>query len=149
MRIIIFIFVLFIFCSCSANRLLNNFKENYRMNEHSKIQKCSESWNYQDLEDVEKMKILIFNKSHRFDLLFFPNMFVGINSLGDTIGILDLDFKGDVKEGDSVSFKPVQWPEWDKKYPNSGVRIFPKKIQYKNKYYCSVRNVYFGGVKED
>lgn len=71
------------------------------------VETCRDQWAYSDFKEKTKVKLLDFQLKSDHQL-WHPNFFIGATISGDTIGLIDYDFQGDVTIGDTIEFLPGQ-----------------------------------------
>lgn len=114
---------------------------------YSKLNNCKKQWVYHDLTDTTELKVLLFNKKGRYHLSSWPNFFIGINSKGDTIGVIDGFSNEDFKNGITVKFTPHNYGDDIDKALNHHPKLTVHKKEEKNKLYCSINRVFYGKVE--
>lgn len=130
--------VLFIY-GCHIN------KTTYWETEKIKVSNCYNSWIYEDLQTEQRIKVLLYNPKYSHDLFTYPNFLIGENTNGDTVALLDKDFKGIILPGDIVAIKPRKWSDGEKTINKPLLTIREKSSE--NKLYCIISTVYFGEIK--
>jgi hypothetical protein len=138
-RIFYNFFLLIFISSCGL------FHKNYWNKEQLKIKSCFNQWNYEDLKLESKMKVLLFNSGFDYDISSYPNLVIGIIESGDTIGILDMDFKGGIKKGDLIKVYPLSWTDDEKEIKKPSFTV--SKNHKDNDLYCKVKIIYYGRIK--
>lgn len=112
--------------------------------ETKRVHSCREKWQYTDLEEEFKIKVLLFEPQSLYSISFHPNFFIRITELGDTLGVVDMDFKGCIDEGEILNIMPVLLSDIEKN------NAYPLSIIYrdtrKNDLQCSIRKVYYGKI---
>jgi hypothetical protein len=115
------------------------------MKQIGKVKDCRKNWIYKDLENDLQVKVLLFDKMYSYDLLTFPNFIIGTTISGDTIGILDNEYKSIVKKGENITILAEKWRD-NKNEREPVFHVYPQK-KY-NDILCSVKRVYYGKIKK-
>jgi hypothetical protein len=115
--------------------------------EYSKLNNCKKQWVYHNLTDTTELKVLLFNKKGRYHLSSWPNFLIGINSKGDTIGVIDGLSNEDFNNGITVRFTPHNYGDDIDKVLNHHPTLVVHKRDEKNKLYCSINRVFYGKVE--
>lgn len=150
-QIITSITVIFLLTSCQNFVSKHLVSDKQWKKEKEYVQSCREQWVYNDLKK-ETTVVVIYASLKSAHNLWHPNFVIGHNSQGDTIGLIDYDFMGDINLGDTLSFLPGKsrldtaagimsgpwhWPL---------MSVTPKR-KY-NKILCSVKNVYYAEINK-
>ena len=130
--------------SCTVIRQLRFKPEDTDYMKH-----CREKWEYSDLPDTISIKLLLLSKKGRYDLMHWPNFYIGICSSGDTIGVIDNFSTQIYKRGDDLIFAPYNYgtdldKEMNMLYPV--FTVYPKDKD--NELHCKIRIVYFAKLIE-
>ncbi len=112
--------------------------------EHDRISPCRDNWVYKDLESETQLKVLIFENQFRVCLSFYPSMVIGILNSGDTVAVLDKDFKGKINKNDKIKLKSSTWDLNDKE--NIKAPFFITKKVKENDLFCIVKTVYYAQI---
>lgn len=106
--------------------------------------KCRKLWKYQTAMDTFEIKVLQFSPSGHYSLAMWPNFVIGVAQVGDTVGLVDYNFKGELIEGTRLSFGPAEWSDVHLEHKYPAYRIFRKKeLTNLN---CAVSIVYLGEI---
>lgn len=104
---------------------------------------CYQKWELLDLRTDIEIKTLDFSPQTQYHWSRTANLIIGINLSSadkDTIGILDKDFKGEIKKNSLIKISSGSWSDEDKKS-----YMVPHGFNNKYKDYClmcSVKKVY-------
>ncbi len=115
------------------------------------VESCRELWNYSTTDDTIKIKVLKFESKGRYSNVSWPSFTIGTNSVGDTIGVIDYEFSGELKKGRYAAFAPSQRKEGVVSAIDSELDEPVFKVNRKrkdNELYCSVSAIYYGIVTE-
>ena len=159
-KILIIILLLFSLAHCSVKKTISSKQtiessnnapsdtvivercEDYFSGEDLRVCKCYERMIYKPIEQELELRVLSFRAKHHAELYWEPAWVIGTtNNNKDTVGILDIDFNGDLPLGTLIQII--------KKYSSScetthGAPQFYRNDTIKNNLYCAVRNVYYG-----
>ena len=119
--------------------------------EKEKVEQCRKNWNYKSLDKEITIKVLIHDKKGRYDLVSWPNFFIGINTKGDTIGVIEYETELEYKKGDLITFLPSQRKNSISEQLDSEMDepVFTvRKKSRGNDLYCSVDLIYYGKLKK-
>ncbi len=119
--------------------------------EKIRVEQCRKSWNYDSLQNETSIKVLFQDKKGRYDLVTWPNFFIGIDLVGDTIGIIEYDTELEFKKGRLVTFLPAKRKSsiseiLDSEMDEPVFRV--RKKASENDLYCAVSMIYYGKLKE-
>ena len=84
-----------------------------------------------------------------YDMVTWPNLLIGINSKGDTIGIVEYGTELQINRNDTITFSPKQIKETILE-PSAFIRKPVMSVSKKakiNDLYCSVKVIYYGKLK--
>lgn len=146
-KILIFFLFHLLLISCKPRQVLSLEDATllYDEKESNKVQKCSESWEYEDLQQKLELRVLYFNSAHTYSVVYLPNFVIGVLPNNDTIGLTDYIYKGKIKVGKTITVQPYRWDELFKEY----YRVIPTYSvidQKENDLMCSVKIVYWGKI---
>lgn len=120
-------------------------KKAYWKSEKEKVSHCYKSWQFEDLQTTQHVKVLLYNAKHNQDIYSFPNFLIGVNVEGDTIAVMDKNFEGKLQLGDKITVEPHEWTAAEKEIRKPLLTV--RKKSSKNKLYCSVCIVHYGRIK--
>jgi len=132
--ILIFLFAIINGCKTS----------NYYKNEYEKVSEVYNSWKYKELASGQKLKVLLFNKKVKIDLMTYSNFLIGINPDGDTIAIIDKEYQGDLYYKNDLIIDTCKWTPYEKEMINPLLTVSSKK-EY-NDFYLSIDTVFYGCI---
>jgi hypothetical protein len=144
----LYILPIFIFFnSCTPYNPLSQ-KNNF---EYEKVERCRNDWTFSNLHDTLEISLLIQDKKGNYDMVSWPNLFIGINPTGDTLGIVDYDCEKIFRKRDIIRFLPSNRDTsilavLDSRWDEPVFRVSKKSKE--NDLYCSVKIIYFGKVFE-
>ena len=147
LRLNILLIISICFFGCNSSSYLSK-KENV---EKEKVTQCRKNWNFKPLVSETPIEILLHDKKGRHDLVSWPNFFIGIDSKGDTIGVIEYESELDYKKGDIVVFFPGQRKNSISEQLDSEMDepVFTvRKKSKENDLYCSVELIYYGKLKK-
>jgi len=114
--------------------------------EYREVSKSYNNWVYKELKNKQDIRVLLFNKKVRIDLLSYPNFIIGINKQGDTIAVIDKDYENNLILNDKVVVEQCIWN------PNEKEMIKPlltiSKNRKINQLYLSIDTVFYGSIVE-
>lgn len=140
----VFLFIMFLISSCFAKR--KSVKEQRLIEEDKYVKNCREAWQYSDLRNEQCLEVVLFREASYISIVKRSSIFFCTNHFGDTLAVLDMDYKGDIKSGTKVVFEPYAWSDNQKKYIQPP--YFYSIHRDFNEIFCAVTNVYYGKVKE-
>lgn len=140
----VLLFMMFLFSSCFLQR--RSVKEQKHEKEKEYVRGCREAWQYSDLQEEKSLEVILFGEAMQVSIVKRSGIFFCINSIGDTIAVLDMDYQGKIKPGTKVVFEPFLWEDWQKKAFTPIFFVYARR--HKNEIFCAVKNVYYGKVKE-
>ncbi|MDO1451566.1 hypothetical protein Q0590_35165 [Rhodocytophaga aerolata] len=115
--------------------------------EKERVEACWNNWKVESTSDTLHLKLLMQDQKGRHGFVRWPNFFIGLDAMGDTIGIVEYNTTFIYKRGDTIQFKPSakkQSPEAlvDSEMDYPILRVSKKKKE--NDLYCSVKRIYYG-----
>lgn len=145
------LFVMLIISICIQGCKYNPFLRKRLRVEYQKVDECRSKWKYASLPQKTTLTILLHNEKGRHSLVSWPNLFIGIDSKGDTIGVLDYKTELEYKVGEQLTFLPL--PKEDSLfYVSIGLMGSPLFVVHKrsseNDLYCSVDLIYDGKLEK-
>lgn len=147
MRLNIVLIISICFFGCKSSSSLSK-KEN---SEKEKVTQCRENWKFKSLDSETSIEILLHDKKGRYGLVSWPNFFIGIDSKGDTIGVIEYESDLEYKKGEMVTFLPSQRKDSISEQLDSEMDepVFTvRKKSKENDLYCSVEPIYYGEIKK-
>ena len=115
--------------------------ESYRKKEHEKIVRCSENWEYLDLQKDTIVQVLHFYPEMHFDISYYPNFVIGVYpGTNDTCGFMDKEFDGEIRQGSIIHLSSVYWSTAEKYFRPPFIISKDPGINNLN---CSVKQVYY------
>jgi hypothetical protein len=114
------------------------------------VENCRSNWIYKELQDTITIKLLLIDKKGYYDLAKWPNFFIGITNEKDTIGIVDDFSTKDYEKNSLLTFVPYDYTRQLYNSPESLVPVLTiKRKDKENKYYCSVKTIFYGKLVEE
>jgi hypothetical protein len=141
------IYLLILILCVSGCKLHLRHSKKYWDAEKQKIETCRDRWKFIDLAETIELKVLLFNKKSQYDLSVFPNFVIGVTANSDTIGIVDNEFSGIVKQNEKISVSPALWTEEDKQLYFPAFTIYPNSND--NDLHCSIKKIFYGQIKKE
>ena len=98
-------------------------------------------WQYQELKEKERLTVIYFAASRKYDIYFNPNCVIGVNQNDDTMAVIDHTYPCPrvFIPGELIDVSPMQWKESDKEtttlmgYTDAGSKLI-----------CSLKYIYYG-----
>ena len=143
---IVLIIILCLFGCASSSHLSKNVNR-----EKQKIEQCRKNWVFKSLDKELSINVLLYDKKGRYDLVSWPNFFIGIDTQGDTIGVIEYETDLEYRKGDIVTFLPSQRKssisdQLDSKMDEPVFKV--RKKAKENDLYCAVELIYYGKLKK-
>jgi hypothetical protein len=109
----------------------------------AKINKCRDQWMYIELSDTLKIKLLMLDTKGHYDLVGWPNLFIGVDDKNDTIGLIDNFTTKAFKNNSFLTFAPYNYGSIiDKALTLQPVfKVHKKKKD--NDLYCKIKKLYY------
>ena len=81
----------------------------------------------------------------------WPSFTIGTNSVGDTIGVIDYEYSGELKKGKYATFEPSQRKEGvvaaiDSELDEPVFTVNRKRKE--NELYCSITTIFYGKLTD-
>lgn len=124
-------------------------KVEYLSKESRKVEDCRKNWTYITARDTIVIELLKKDPQGQYDMVTWPNFFIGINARKDTIGIIDFDSSKEFKKGEILKFIPTNKTFTFIEMIDTGMDepIFKvSKHSKENDLYCAVKVVYYGNL---
>lgn len=134
-KVILLVLILNSFLSCKTR------KNEVLRTEYEKILNCYDNWNYKDLEQNDTLRVLYFQGCTSHSIIYNPNLIIGVNAIGDTIGIIEKDFKGILQKDTIIYVQPQKWIEEQKKSYHLAFKMGANS--YENNLLCNVKIIYY------
>ena len=114
------------------------------------VEICRQNWTYLDLQNTVTIRLLHQDEKGHYDLVNWPNLFIGVTNQNDTVGVID-NFT--TKEYDSdifLTFSPYDYGTDIEKSFTGLKPVFRVHRKDKiNRLYCSVVNLYYGKLVDE
>lgn len=114
--------------------------------EFEKVENCRKAWVYLNLKEMTSIKVLHFQKSTNVCMQFFPNFIIGVNADSDTIGIVELGYKGTLRKNEIISVIPSEIDDIQQSL-NMPV-LFTFKKPKDNNLLCAINKIYYGVIEQ-
>ena len=144
--------ILSIILICSFNSCRKSKTITKEDTEFEKVERCRDKWKYGSFKGILKIRLLRLEPKGRYDLTTWPNFFIGIDSLGDTVGVIEYYTDRKCEMGEIINFSPSK-----KKQPISeelqsfeqDIPVFHvNKKPEDNDLYCAIKIIYYGIIEE-
>ena len=130
--------LLTILISCNSIRLIG-----FKPEDRDFVESCRKNWTYYDLKDTATIRLLMHDKKGHYDLVGWPNLFIGITNQNDTIGMLDDFTSMEYTVNSKLTFVPYNYgTEIEKTLVGKPAFIIHRKDN-ENKLYCSIKSLYY------
>jgi hypothetical protein len=140
-----FVLTLILLYSCNSIRQIG-----FKPEDTEFVKACRQNWIYSDLTDTVSIRLLLQDKEGRYDLVSWPNLFIGVTNQNDTIGIIDNFSTLVYKKNKILTFMPYYYGTEPQKGLSGLWPVFTvHRNDKKNKLYCSVNNLYYGKLIEN
>ncbi|WP_163718787.1 hypothetical protein [Mangrovibacterium lignilyticum] len=137
-RVILLIFLASLL-SCNTIR-----KIGFKPEDTDFVKNCREDWTYSDLKDTISIRLLLHDKKGRYDLVSWPNLFIGITNQNDTIGLIDNFTTIEYKVNSKLTFVPYDYGTEIEKALGGYAPVFTVHRKDKeNRLYCSIKSLYY------
>ena len=136
---LLFIFILIYSCGVFKERR-NSIKYD------SEFYSCWDNIKFNDLERDTTVRVLLFIKYIRLTVNPSPNQIIGVLNNKDTVALLDIAFRGEIKTNSTVRFKSRRWTNDEKEINSPYYTIFPPQKNNDNKIMCAVKAGYYGEI---
>ena len=101
----------------------------------------------EELNNKTTIRLLLMDKKGRYDSRSWPNLFIGIDSKNDTIGIIENFTSQDFRRGEQLTFEPYDYGiDIEYGFLKPVFRVRKKKKE--SKLYCSIRTLYYAKLIE-
>jgi hypothetical protein len=113
------------------------------------VEDCRNNWMYEDLKDTITIRLLLLDKKGRYDIVSWPNLFIGITNDNDTIGLIDDFSTKDFKINSLLTFVPYDYGIEIGKSKDGLTPVFTvHKKDKENKLYCSIKSLFYGKLTD-
>jgi len=111
--------------------------------EESRAKKCLENWEYGTFQDKLEITLIKQDSRIKYQHIRIPNLFIGSNPKGQTIGIIDYDTTKEFEQGTLLRFSPGKRPEpFHEQLDIPKLRVYEKSKH--NDLYCEITKIYYG-----
>ena len=151
-------------CCLSCSSFNDKYVEHYgmtgkkRINFHKQndnkrrglISECAKKWEYHTLKNEIQLKVLQYEKAYHFDMFSIPAILIGISESNDTLRILKLDYKEEIRKNQIITIVPdtsidiTNWQELT--IAKRDVPVFLARDRKEDRYFCDVKETYFGNI---
>jgi len=117
--------------------------------ESRRVENCRKNWKYITATDTIVIELLKKDSQGQYDMVTWPNFFIGINAKKDTIGIIDFDSSKEFKKRAILKFIPTNKTFTFIEMIDTGMDepIFKvSKHSRENDLYCAVKFIYYGKI---
>ena len=121
----------------------------YNENNTKYVESCREKWRFVDLKDSISIKLLLHYQKGRYDLMSWPNLFIGVTNFNDTIGIIDDFSMKKYKKNMTLNFVPYDYSNYQAKQSWLTPVFTTHRNNKKNKLYCSIDTLFYGKLIEN
>lgn len=126
-----------------------NFKKKSNSERLEFIDQCSKNWKYLVMTEPISLEIIQYTKAYNVDLFSYPAVLICRTNKNDTIRILSLNQKSDLKTNENITVVP------DTSVGNQQMRLiirdkplFLAKNKKEDKYFCEVKKTYIATIKK-
>lgn len=137
--IVFFITLLTLLISCNSIRKIGLKSEDIDF-----VESCRQNWSYLDLKDTVTIRLLMQDKKGRYDLVSWPNLFIGVTNQNDTIGLIDNFTTKEYQINSSLTFAPHNYGTDIEKVLGGYTPVFTvHKKDKENRLYCSIKTLFY------
>jgi hypothetical protein len=120
--------------------------------EYEKVERCRKNWTFSNFHDTLEISLLKEERKGSYDMVSWPNFFIGISSSGDTLGVVEYDTEKTFKKRDIIRFLTTSKDTsilavLDNRWDEPVFRV--SKRSKENDLYCSVKTIYYGKLLEE
>jgi hypothetical protein len=111
--------------------------------ERERIENCRRSWVLLDLTEPTTIELLLQDEKGRYHMSSWPNFYIGIDNIGDTIGLVEHISETRFKPGTILSFSEYEGHEDLSRVLTMTPALKISKKTKDNDLYCAVDKVYY------
>ena len=139
--------IIYLLLLTNCNSLTRTKSIDYAI-EKERVENCRRKWTFVDISDTLTIKLITHEEKGRYHMSSWPNFYIGIDTKGDTIGVVENISNQRFKKGALIKFSSYEGEKDISRvlymYPILRVAKKPKE----NDIYCSVEKVFYAKIIE-